>query len=320
MRASRLLSIMITLQLRGRVSARMLARQFEVSKRTIYRDVAELSAAGVPVFAEHGANGGFSLTDGWQTRLTGLTPDEADGLLFAHIPEAAAGLGLAADAATARLKFFAALPSRSSEAARQIAERFHLDPTPWHRQPAQPPPFLADLATATWETRRARVRYQGTRAVWEEAVEPLGIVLKAGQWYAVANRGGRAAILKLERIRALDVLDEGFRRPADFELGACWNALVLRYEDALRPATAVLRVADGALGDVDRLGPALAGPIRAAAADERGDRTVTVRIEGIADAAAMLLGFGDAIEVLAPAELRAELLRRARAACALYAP
>src|ERR1700742_1540805 len=98
MRAGRLLSIMITLQLKGRVSARELAAQFEVSKRTIYRDVEELSAAGVPVFAEHGASGGFQLLDGWQTHLTGMTQREAEALIFAPLPAAAGQLGVGQEA------------------------------------------------------------------------------------------------------------------------------------------------------------------------------------------------------------------------------
>src|SRR5215475_34897 len=157
MRAGRLLSILITLQLRGRVSASELAAQFEVSKRTIYRDVEELSAAGVPVFAERGVSGGFALVQGWQTRLTGMTSREAEALMFAQLPGTAGDLGIGTEAAAARLKFLASLPATSSEAARRVTERFHLDPTPWHRRTAVSPAQLRLLAQAVWAAQRIRI-------------------------------------------------------------------------------------------------------------------------------------------------------------------
>src|ERR1700754_3370489 len=160
MRAGRLLSILITLQLRGRVSARELAAQFEVSKRTIYRDVEELSAAGVPVFAQHGASGGFALLEGWQTRLTGMTSREAEALMFAHLPGTAGELGIGTEASAARLKFLASLPQASSEAARRVAESFHLDATPWHRRPAPSDANLRVLAQAVWAAQRVRIDYE----------------------------------------------------------------------------------------------------------------------------------------------------------------
>src|SRR5467141_161912 len=107
MRADRLLSILMSLQVRGRVTAEALARQFEVSPRTIYRDVEALSRAGVPIYAERGRSGGLALTDGYRTELTGLSGDEAQALPFASIGHAAAALGLTALAEAARLKVFA---------------------------------------------------------------------------------------------------------------------------------------------------------------------------------------------------------------------
>lgn len=319
MRASRLLSILITLQLQGRVSARELARQFEVSKRTIYRDVEELSAAGVPVYAEHGASGGFALLDGWQTKLTGMTAREAEALAFAHLPEAAGELGLGAEAAAARLKFFASMPSDSSDAARRVADRFHLDPTPWHRRSSAAQPWLKELARAVWESRRIGVHYQSWRGRSQRELEPLGIVMKAGEWYFVARREERMAIYKLAKVEQLLVLAERFKRPREFDLAQVWQSSVESFEKSLQRGEAQLRVQPNALSRIERLGSDMSEPILSATPDANGVREARVTIEDIAHAASLLLGFGADVEVLAPQLLRDELKRRAAAVAALYA-
>jgi predicted DNA-binding transcriptional regulator YafY len=318
MRAARLLSILITLQLRGRVSARELAQQFEVSKRTIYRDVEELSAAGVPVYAEHGAAGGFALLEGWQTQLTGMTAREAEALAFAQIPGTAVELGLGSEASAARLKFLASLPGASSDSARRVADRFHLDPTPWHRRPSALQPSLRVLAEAVWGSRRIRVEYESWKGVSVRNVEPLGIVLKAGEWYFVAHRNDRPAIHKLGNVKRMTLLAEEFKRPARFDLAASWRESVLAFESGLRRGAARLRVKTGALSRLDRLHADMSEPILNSPPDSHGTREATVPFESITHAAGLLLGFGGDIEVLAPPALREEMRQRAQELVALY--
>jgi len=247
MRASRLLSILILLQIHGRVSARVLSERFEVSKRTIYRDVDELSAAGVPIYAERGASGGFALLDGWQTRLTGMTGEEAEAILLSSLPATAADLGLGETAARARLKLFAAMPAQSSAAAQRVADRFHFDPVPWHRRPAPRREDLRLLARAVWECRRLGLTYDSWAGAKRRILEPLGIVLKAGEYYFVALRRGRPAIHKLDYARDLALLDETFERPNAFDLAAAWRDALDQFEASLRHDIARLRVAPVAM-------------------------------------------------------------------------
>ncbi|HEY8300818.1 MAG TPA: HTH domain-containing protein, partial [Jatrophihabitans sp.] len=187
MRASRLLSILLTLSVRGRVSAGELAAELEVSTRTIYRDVEALGAAGVPVYAMRGRGGGIAVLEGYRTRLTGMTADEADALLFAGVPAAAADLGLGSVLAAGQLKLLAALPPDLRERAARIRETFLLDAPGWLRE-TEAPRFLAVIAEAAWLRRRVDVHYERSdRSARDRVLEPLGLVLKAGSWYAVAR-------------------------------------------------------------------------------------------------------------------------------------
>ena len=319
MRASRLLSILITLQLKGRTTAGELARRFEVSRRTILRDVDELSAAGVPIYAERGPGGGIDLLDGWRTRLTGLTGEEAQALMLSGLPAAAADLGLGQTAAAARLKVLAALPQAAGEEARRVEERFHLDPAAWGRRPSASRQDLRLVAQAVWECRRLRLRYESWSGDKERTLEPLGVVLKAGDWYFVAPRRGQPAIHRLDRARDLVLLEESFERPARFDLARAWEAAVASFEASQRRHAARIRVSERALWRIDALGADMAEAIRAAAPDAHGWREAEAPIESLGVAAGSILSLGDDAEVLSPPELRQEVSERAAAVAAVYA-
>ncbi|MFI7244729.1 helix-turn-helix transcriptional regulator [Streptomyces qinglanensis] len=185
MRADRLLSLLLLLQNRGRMTAPELATELDVSVRTVYRDIEALSGSGVPVHADRGPAGGFRLMAGYRTRLTGLTGSEADSLFLSGLPGPVRELGLGAVLATAQLKVRAALPAPLAEHSRLVQDRFHLDAPAWFRDP-DPVPFLPMVARAVWEQRVLRVRYRRWRGEARRALRPLGIVLKGGIWYAVA--------------------------------------------------------------------------------------------------------------------------------------
>ena len=241
MRASRLLSILILLQMRGRLSAETLAQEFEVSVRTIYRDIDQLSAAGVPVYAERGRAGGFALLDGYRTRLTGFTPAEADALLLVGVGGAAGDLGIGAEAAAAQLKLLASLPPDSGASAQRVASRFHLDPINWYSR-AESIEILPALAAAVWSEQRIRIRYESWTDIVSRDVDPLGLVLKAGIWYLVAAVKRQPRTYRVSNIRELERLGAQAKRPARFDLGRYWTAWAKDFEARLLKERAVVKL------------------------------------------------------------------------------
>jgi predicted DNA-binding transcriptional regulator YafY len=306
MLADRLLSILMLLQLRERVTAETLAAEFEVSVRTIYRDIDKLAAAGVPVYADRGPGGGFRLIDGYRTKLTGLAADEAEALLMAGLPGPAAALGLGAAAARAGRKLLVALPPGSCESAGRIATRFHLDTVDWYCAD-EALPQLPTVARAVFDQRQLQMTYESWTGVRDWRVEPLGLVLKAGAWYLVAHGHGKHRIFKVANIRAYAVCDEGFDRPADFDLAAWWAEDTARFVAGLRPGIAELRLTALGLKRLSQAGAYAQSAIAVATHDVDGSARVSLPIEHIEQAALLLLGIGAELEVIAPLALRERL-------------
>jgi predicted DNA-binding transcriptional regulator YafY len=322
MRASRLLSLLLLLQNRGRMTAPALAAELEVSVRTVYRDVESLGAAGVPIYADRGPAGGYQLLDGYRTRLTGLTSDEADSLFLAGVPGPAAELGLGGALAAAQLKLTAALQAELRDRASRVGERFHLDAPGWFRD-AEDTPFLSDLATALWRDQRIAVRYRrwGHDEV-DRLLDPLGLVLKAGVWYLVAGGPtGAPRTYRVSRVLSLRTSPGRTHRPPDFSLAEFWRTRSAELRAALWRAEATVRLSPRGL----ELVPVLLGQLEARAVAESagepaGDGwvTATLPIESTRHAESVLLRLGADVEVLAPPELRERLAAVARALVARY--
>ncbi|AEW93057.1 MULTISPECIES: helix-turn-helix transcriptional regulator [Streptomycetaceae] len=328
MRADRLLTLLLLLQNRGRMTAGELAAELEVSVRTVYRDVEALSAAGVPVYADRGPAGGYRLTEGYRTRLTGLTDGEAQSLVLAGLPGAAAELGLGAQLAAAQLKLDAALPAGLGEQARRTRERFHLDATAWFRD-ADPVPLLTTVAAAVWGSRVLRVRYRRWRGEVERELQPLGLVLKAGIWYLAARPAGAdgagdesssVRTYRVSRLVECLPLPETFERPAGFDLAAHWRATTERMTEWSRSQLAELLVDATVLALLPaRFGTAGQEAVEGARGpDGRGRFAVRLAVEAVPVAVGDLLRLGPGAEVTGPPELRAAVASAAGELAAVY--
>lgn len=305
MRASRLVSILLLLQTRGRVTAQELADRLEVSVRTIYRDVESLHAAGIPLYGDAGPNGGYQLLDGYRTRLTGLTADEAESLFLSGLPGPAAELGLGAVVTAAQLKLMAALPVELRDRADRVRERFHLDAPAWYRD-RDPLPYLPAVADAVWRERVLDVRYKSWSGEVTRRLEPYGLVVKAGRWYLVARSGEQVRTYRVWQILDLVVRDDGFTRPEGFDLAAHWQAYLAEFASRLHKGEAVVRLSPRGLERLpDLLTPGMVDAAAATAVPAPGGWTqVTLPIESAEMAVSEFLRLGTDIEVVSPAEVR----------------
>jgi predicted DNA-binding transcriptional regulator YafY len=318
MKSSRLLSILILLQLRTRLTAEALAEQFEVSVRTIYRDIDALSAAGVPVYGDRGPGGGFQLLDGYRTRLTGLDADEAEAMLMIGLPGPAAQLGLGHAAARAKGKLLASLPDPAMAGAERIAGRFHLDPVDWY-QAAEEAPFLPAMARAVLDQTRLHLNYESWTATRDWTVDPLGLVMKGGVWYAVVRTAAKFMTFRVSNIKNVQPTGISFDRLADFDLPQWWNEAQARFEQELRPGTATIRTSPDGAKRLARQGAYAQNAIaEASTAHAMGWLTLQLPIENEADAAHILLGLGVEVEVLEPEPLRARMADMAKSIARLY--
>ena len=312
MRASRLLSILILLQLRQRLTAADLAAEFEVSERTIYRDIDALSAAGIPIYGDRGPGGGFQLLDGYRTRLTGLSTGEAEAAMMIGLPGPAAELGLGTEASAARNKLMSALPDAGAALADRMAARFHLDPIDWYRG-SEALPYLPTIARAVLDQRALRMHYESWQGVRDWNVEPLGLVLKAGIWYLAGRGAEKVRVFRVSQIQALTVSDAGFERPVDFHLATWWRTEQARFEADLFTTQALVRASAEGCKRLAAQSPRGATAVSAAApADPDGWRLMTMMIEDADHGAREMLALGAEIEVVGPDSFRRRVAALAR--------
>jgi predicted DNA-binding transcriptional regulator YafY len=319
MRASRLVQLLLLLQARGGLTAEALARELEVSMRTVLRDVDALSAAGVPIYAERGPAGGIRLIEGYRTRLTGMTAEEAEALFLSGLPGPAAELGLGTVVAAAQVKVMAALPAELRSRSSRLVERFHLDAGAWFRG-SEPVPHLPTVAEAVWASRRLEIAYRRDDGTPTRMLDPLGLVLKAGTWYLVARSTDELRTYRISRIQDARVLDEPFERPAGFDLAAWWAESSAAYEREAPRVELIVRVpSDETWRLADAVGErAFREAQRTGSPDRDGRETFRVTVAWPDELTGRFVAAAPSVELLEPVRLRDEIVAAARTAIEAY--
>lgn len=319
-RADRLVSLVLLLRQRGRLSAPALARELGVSTRTVLRDVEALSAAGVPVYAERGRHGGFALLPGFRTELTGLNHDEALALLVAGSRRGAQVFGLGSALASAMLKVVDALPASHRDTAAGVAERLLIDPDTdllSRRLVAEevPDAIVAEVRRAVFAGHKLRIRYAAADQPpkWR-TVDPIGLVTVRDQGYLLATRSGEDRTYRLSRISAAEELAEPAQRPDKVDLDRAWQERGTRFRAGDDQVTVLVRVR--AARREDLVGTALA--VLTEETDVDGRLRMEVTFQDQRHAVWALWQLATNAEALSPQWLRTALRDRAAAVASCY--
>jgi predicted DNA-binding transcriptional regulator YafY len=317
MRADRLVSILLLLEVHRTLTARELARRLEVSERTIHRDMEALGAAGIPVVAERGSGGGWRLLEEYRTNLTGLNQAEIQALFLATPPRLLADLGLDKAADAALIKLLAALPAIGRRGAEYAAQRIYVDTGGW-RQTEESVPLLPTLQAAIWQERRLRLSYaRGDGASVDRLVDPLGLVAKGSLWYLIAAVDGDIRTYRVSRMRGAELTDGPCSRPPGFDLAAYWAQSSAQFQANLPRYPAVLRV-DPAILPRMRSEGRYARIEREAPPDDQGWVRLEMLFEEEHSAREYVLSYATRMEVIEPAVLRELIIRSAEGIVAMY--
>ena len=314
MRADRLISIVLLLQANGRMTAQTLATRLEVSQRTILRDMDALSGAGVPVIAERGTGGGWRLIDGYETKLTGLTPPEIRSLFLARPPALLAELGMKEAADAAWLKLRAALPVGVREQAEFVRQRLLID-SRGGRDSAESLTSLPLILEALWSGRRLKFQYEKSDGECSDReVDPLGLVTRGNRWYLIAGTGDERRTYRVSRIRTAAILPERSSRPDGFDLAAHWEASTNWFREHLPRYDATFLATPAIMPWVCYRTSRVLERVR------EGERfRVSLRFDAPEEAKQFAMAHGAELEVVAPSELKEYVIATAKAMVAAYA-
>ena len=311
MRADRLLSMLMILQNRGKVTAQELAGELEVSVRTVHRDVIALCIAGVPVYTLRGPGGGIALLEKYRSDLTGLTKDEVRALFMMSVPPALTELGLDQQFRAALLKLAAGLPSSLRDDEQEVRQRIHIDPTPWDDQPElDDASILMTLQKALWEYQVLNIRYRSwVRPDLDPILtlfHPYGLVAKGGRWYLVGKRVDHIAVIRVDLIVDIARVGVEFDRPDNFDLVEFWQGYCqLRSEN--RPKFPVVALVEESLLPMFPwyLGDSSSYTLFDEKSDNcQGKLRVEILFEFFEQALRAILSMGGAVEVIKPMSLR----------------
>ena len=310
MRADRLLSIILLLQTRGKMTAKALAEELEVSRRTILRDINALSFSGVPVYSEGGHGGGIALAEEYRTTLTGLNTLEVQSLFVTHNNEALRDVGLGDAGERLLLKLLAALPKTHHSTADHIRQRLMIDPTWWWHETSISP-FWEEIQRAVYEDRMIKAQYENFDGkIAERTLAPYSLICKSSVWYLLAERDGELRTYRVNRFHSVQLLDGSFTRRPDFDLPTYWRTHTQNLEKFSSGYHCILRVHPDRISFIKTLMPGRWEMV--ADAEDKGWKIISLSMDSDLQAKMLVFGLSGFVEILEPGELKKAVAAQAR--------
>lgn len=314
MRADRLISILLLLQTNQRLTSRELAQRLGVSERTIHRDMEALSTSGIPIFADRGRSGGWSLLEGYRVQLNGLAKDEIQALFLG---QSAHSFGLQNNLQTAMIKLLAALPESARPNAEFTRKRIHIDGAGWFGN-YEDAHMLRAVQEAIWSSRYCTIIYNRADGnIIERIIEPLGLVAKGVIWYLVARSGEDIRTYRISRIKKIEFLDHFFSYPNDFDLAAYWEDSVSRFKVALPRYLVHLYVKAEILHNLSAFSR-YATIEKTIPSEHDGWVNAFVNFEVFEEALSAIVLMGESAKVIEPIALRQQIIEQIEAILKIY--
>ena len=317
MRADRLLSILLLLQNRGKLTTNELAKELEVTGRTIHRDMEALNAAGIPIVAERGKSGGWRLLEQYRTNLTGLKANELKSLLISPSIQLLTDLGLTKDWQEARQKILASIPSTFQKNSHDIWNRVHVDTTTWRQSPEKIESFKI-LQQAIWDERKLQIKYERVDGEYiERVVSPLGLVAKGSTWYLIATSNEKIRNYRASRIKSVILTKEMFSRPNDFDLTQYWSDSTKEFIRSLPKYEVDVEISLSIVSRLKFTGR-FVQILKMDSPSENGWIPTKLCFDTEQEASEYILGFGDQIRIIRPNSLMQSIYDMARALLDFY--
>ncbi|MFD5849760.1 helix-turn-helix transcriptional regulator [Cytobacillus pseudoceanisediminis] len=317
MRADRLISILLLLQNNERMTTRELAKELEVTERTIHRDMEALSAAGIPVLAERGKFGGWKLLEKYRTNLTGLKADEIKTLLLSPSFDHLMDLGISEDWKEARQKLLAAIPAPLKDGVKDISNRIHIDTSTWRQTPREMKSF-GIVQQAVWEEKKLQIQYEkADKHTSDRIVEPLGLVAKGNTWYLIAASEEKIKSYRVSRILDAELINENFSRPNDFDLSGYWQESKQKFISSLPRFEVEVEMSPSIIQRINFTGRFVQVMHMDSPKDD-GWISASLCFDTEQEAREYILGFGIQIKIVRPVSLRKSVGEMAESVVNLY--
>jgi predicted DNA-binding transcriptional regulator YafY len=304
LRADRLLSILLLLQNRGKLTTKELADELEVTPRTIQRDMEALCASGIPLVADRGKMGGWYLIDQYKTHLTGLKPDEIKSLFLSPSPQVLSDLNLTDEWSKARQKLQASMSSLLDKKHINIENRIHIDTSTWRDAPNNITTSIKTLQQALFNEKKLMIDYEkGDGIRGERLVDPLGLVAKGNTWYLIARSNNEFRNFKVNRILHMRNTEEKFDRPVPFDLATYWEDSKKHFVKSLPKYEVTVEISPMILRRITFTGRFVHN-IKLEAPLPNGWIPASFCFDSEEEAVAYLLGFGTKIKIVSPKILK----------------
>ncbi|WP_312470276.1 YafY family protein [Neobacillus sp.] len=317
MRADRLISILLLLQNKGKLTTKTLAKELEVTERTIHRDMEALSVAGIPVVADRGKSGGWRLLEQYRTNLTGLKANEIKSLFISPSFQLLTDLGLTKDWQEARQKLLASIPSSLHKNADDVWSRIHVDTNAW-RQSTEKIESFKILQQAIWDEKKLQIKYERADGECvERIVDPLGLVAKGSRWYLIASSNEDFRNYRASRVQSATLTNESFSRPKGFNLVQYWRDSTEKFIKSLPRYEVEVEISPSIVQRIKFTGR-FVQLIKMDSPLDNGWIPANLCFDTEQEAKEYILGFGDQIRIIHPYTLKQNIYDMAKALVNFY--